>query len=78
MHSGTTSARSSGSPPVITTCRGASESTAARTSATVISRPSGFHDVNGVSHHTHRRLQPLVRTNVEGVPASKPSPCSDA
>jgi hypothetical protein len=34
--------------------------------------------VNGVSHHVQRRLQPLVRTNVLGVPAKSPSPWSDA
>ena len=69
---------SSGSPPVTTTCRGASAVTASSTAASGRSRPSGFHEVNGVSHHTQRRLQPLVRTKVLGVPASRPSPWSDA
>jgi hypothetical protein len=77
VHSGPTSANRSGSPPVTTTCRGPQPFTAATTSAMVMLRPSGRHDVNGVSHHTQRRLQPLVRTNVLGVPASSPSPCSD-
>ena len=40
----------------------------------VVSEPSGFHDVYGVSHHEHRRLHPLLRTNTDGTPASLPSP----
>ncbi len=67
----------SGSPPVTTTCRRSVAVTASRIAATDIARPSGRHDVKGVSHHTQRRLQPLVRTNTLGVPASIPSPWSD-
>src|ERR1039458_6516361 len=42
--------------------------------SSVQSSPSGCHDVYGVSHHTQRKLQPLVRTNTEGTPTSEPSP----
>jgi hypothetical protein len=30
-----------------------------------------------VSHHLHRRLQPLRRTNTLGTPTSIPSPCTE-
>src|ERR1035441_7161063 len=42
--------------------------------SSVQSSPSGYHDVYGVSHHTQRKLQPLVRTKTEGTPTSEPSP----
>src|ERR1039458_10370512 len=63
-----------GSPPVTTTWRAGETSTAARMRSSVQSSPSGCHDVYGVSHHTQRKLQPLVRTNTEGTPTSEPSP----
>ena len=43
-----------------------------------IGRPFGSQEVNGESHQRQRRLQPLVRTNTLGVPASSPSPCSES
>src|SRR5262245_53796211 len=66
-----------GSPPVTTTCRHARDATSLMMRSSVTSSPSGFHDVYGVSHHEHRRLQPLVRTNTDGTPTSDPSPCSE-
>src|SRR5205814_8277676 len=30
-----------------------------------------------VSHHVHRKLQPVSRTNTHGNPARVPSPCTD-
>ena len=35
------------------------------------SSPSGCHDVYGVSHQAHRKLQPLARTNTDGTPTSE-------
>ena len=64
-----------GSPPVITACRAAGkDATRSTMASTVISSPSGFHEVYGVSHQEQRRLQPLVRTKTEGTPARMPSP----
>ena len=37
--------------------------------------PSGSQEAKGVSQKPHRRLQPLVRRKIEGVPVSSPSPC---
>src|SRR5262249_15235263 len=66
-----------GSPPVTTTCRHGCAATALTIRSMATSSPSGFQDVYGVSHHEHRRLQPLVRTNTDGTPTSDPSPCSE-
>lgn len=80
----TTGSKSMGSPPVTTTCpirRVASrKSLPARShtddtiSSTESTGPSGAQDAYGVSHQTHRRLQPLTRTKTEGTPAQMPSP----
>lgn len=67
-----------GSPPVNTTCRVDGYcSTADMICATVRASPSGFHEAYGVSHHAHRRLQPLDRTKTEGTPVNSPSPCRE-
>ena len=63
-----------GSPPVSTTCRAGCSRTRATICSTETSSPSGLQLAYGVSHHVHRRLHPLARTNTDGTPTSFPSP----
>src|SRR6185295_6444626 len=63
-----------GSPPVTTTCPQWCPMVRATISSSGASSPSGVHEVYGVSHQEHRRLQPLVRMKTEGTPTSDPSP----
>jgi hypothetical protein len=72
--SSSTPAAAIGSPPVSTMCPHENARTRSTIPSTAISSPSGDHDVYGESHHTQRRLHPLVRTNTLGTPASFPSP----
>jgi len=44
---------------------------------TVMVGPSGSHEANGVSQKPHRKLHPLVRMKILGVPVSAPSPWSE-
>ena len=67
-----------GSPPVTTTCCKPKPATSLQRASIVRCSPVGSQEVNGVSHHRHRRLQPLVRKKTLGVPASRPSPCRDS
>src|SRR5579862_1711755 len=76
--SGTTSRSCSiGSPPVISTSPppGLRRATSSSTSSTAIFRPPW--NVYSLSHHEHRRLHPVSRTNTQGSPAYVDSPCSD-
>ncbi len=70
--SGQTPGWSSGSPPVSSTSGVPRASARASTSSRGIRVPPW--KAWGVSHHTQRRLHPVVRTKVQGSPANVDSP----